>query len=138
MLAENSADMQNVWWVGFRLQIQMAGVGELISVRLVLRWKRARGFECFDQTGSAIDKNFTIHKAFAEQTHHKHRPANTMLLFFYTNALVTRDQQVANSPTSRRSSNCLQIVYTDVSEHGIITTGRFLGPLPQACIGGGS
>ena len=112
---------------------------------MVLRLKRTHGFECSDQTGSATDKRVsqcTEHPQSRKHALHKcHAPRapssqHHVVVFFHestSNKGPTKKSlsSVANSPSSRRSTNCLQIVHTDV-------VGRFLGPLPQVCIGRGS
>ena len=82
---------------------------------------------------------------FTSATHTPRAPSSQpCCCCFFTKAIGNKGPRkrslssVAHSPSSRRSTNCLQNVHTDISEHGSIATGRFLGQLPQVCIGRGS
>ena len=82
---------------------------------------------------------------FTSATHTPRAPSSQpCCCCFFTKAIGNKGPRkrslssVAHSPSSRRPTNCLQNVHTDISEHGSIATGRFLGLLPQVCIGRGS
>ena len=109
---------------------------------MVLRWKRTHGFECFDQTGSVpqLTKEFRNARGIRRRentpstnaTHTTSTLQPTPCCCFSRRHLqrgTNKEIAVFRSQLSvKQKVNCLHILYNGVSEHGSITTGRFLGP----------